>query len=358
MPLATNIRQCKSTGQSIDLFYSDTHENLPVDSVDETLLMVPGLNNVNFAFDDEFVHLLQAKLLSQKNKRLRVIRIDNRDAGKSKHFDHLGQPWLYAISGFAPSSICPTPHYTLTDMAEDAWALLDHLKIETVHLWSHSMGGGITSEMLLLKPNRVASFAPTMTSTFAGDLPGPALRTRLNFLKAPKSDSFEDMLDFKMNWYMENSLPPDAEQHDPKIREYLKAHHSKVINHTAYNRGAFRQVNAIQHTRPREPLLRDFVRNHERSKDLRVFILHGNLDKILPIEHGYRLRDIFAEQPAAADGSKKVQQNSNDGEDEVDANSNAKPKHPMKFHVQKGMGHFLEPRFWNDISDAYVDHVF
>lgn len=351
MPFATNIRQCQSTGQSIDLFYLDTHhhESEQKDSTvvaDETLIMVPGLNNCCYAFDDEYVEKLRSVVREKKNKNLRVIRIDNRDAGKSKTFEHLGQPWLYSISGFVPSRFCPAPHYTLTDMAEDIWALADRLKIQRASLWGHSMGGGIISEMLLLRPDRVVSFSPTMTSTFATDLSSPSLKTRLNFLKAPKSNSFDHMLDFKMDWYFENSLGPDAEVVDSRVRDYLKSHHTKVINHSSYNAGALRQINAIQHTRPRENLLREFAKNHEQAKNIPVFVLHGDQDKIFPVDHGERLADVFS----AGVTSEKV--------GGIDLSKNKKNHHKVKFHLQKGMGHFLEPRFWDEIVESYVDHSF
>lgn len=355
MPIATNVRQCLSTGQSIDIFYDDTHEGKDTSSVTDTLLMIPGLNNVSYAYDDEFVHLLQRKALEKKGRVLRVIRIDNRDAGKSTNFAHLGQPWLFAASGLVPTQLCPAPHYTLTDMGEDAWALLDRLKIGRAHLWAHSMGGGIIIEMLLLHPERVASLTPSMTSTFHTDSAGPDFRTRLNFLKAPKSNSHEDLIEFKHQWYSENSLAPDAKQHDPRIDEYLRNHHTKVVVHSTYTLGALRQATAINHTRPREPLLRDFVAHHELAGTFPVFIIHGTEDKIVPLKNGERLKEIFENLPTKT----KTKTNGENGDNEEEQEKESKaPKHASKFHLQKGMGHFMEPRFWEEISENYIDHVF
>ncbi|HBO4313891.1 alpha/beta fold hydrolase [Pseudomonas aeruginosa] len=63
------------------------------------------------------------------------ILIDNRDSG---------------LSSLSPSA------YSLRDMAKDALALLDELKIEQVHVVGHSMGGQIAQELALLAPDRVS----------------------------------------------------------------------------------------------------------------------------------------------------------------------------------------------------------
>ncbi|HHW2833758.1 TPA: alpha/beta fold hydrolase [Pseudomonas aeruginosa] len=63
------------------------------------------------------------------------ILIDNRDSG---------------LSSLSPSA------YSLRDMAKDALALLDELKIEQVHVVGHSMGGQIAQELALLAPERVS----------------------------------------------------------------------------------------------------------------------------------------------------------------------------------------------------------
>ncbi|HCF2341442.1 alpha/beta hydrolase [Pseudomonas paraeruginosa] len=68
-------------------------------------------------------------------QRFDTILLDNRDSGQS--------------------SLSPS-NYTLRDMAEDALALLDELRIERVHLVGHSMGGQIAQELALMAPARVS----------------------------------------------------------------------------------------------------------------------------------------------------------------------------------------------------------
>jgi pimeloyl-ACP methyl ester carboxylesterase len=75
--------------------------------------------------------LLQVPDFSQ---RYRTIVFDNRGVGRSDK---------------------PTTAYTIHEMADDAAALLDHLKIERAHVVGLSMGGMIAQELVLRHPRRV-----------------------------------------------------------------------------------------------------------------------------------------------------------------------------------------------------------
>lgn len=63
-----------------------------------------------------------------------VIILSNRDCGPSQQVDHA---------------------YTVVDMANDAAALLDYLKIKKAHIVGHSMGGAIAQELVLHHPDKV-----------------------------------------------------------------------------------------------------------------------------------------------------------------------------------------------------------
>ncbi len=66
--------------------------------------------------------------------RHRVVMFDNRGAGASD---------------------CPPPPWTVPDMAADAVAVLDALRIERAHVLGVSMGGMIAQEMAIRWPERV-----------------------------------------------------------------------------------------------------------------------------------------------------------------------------------------------------------
>ena len=100
----------------------------------------------------------------------RVIRFDQRDSGLSTYVDFERQP------------------YTLADLADDAFGLLDALEIEKAHIVGLSQGGGVAYRMALRTPDRVLSLSVIMSSSDmgpkndaftgsppkAGELPRPA----------------------------------------------------------------------------------------------------------------------------------------------------------------------------------------
>ena len=91
-----------------------------------------------------------------------VIRYDNRDTGRStKLREHrITKKELakaYLGRGKAP--------YGLSDLAEDAFGLLDHLGIESTHLAGVSMGGMISQTMAIARPERVLSLTSIMSTT-------------------------------------------------------------------------------------------------------------------------------------------------------------------------------------------------
>lgn len=79
-----------------------------------------------------------------------VIRFDNRDVGMSD--------WITDWS--------EETAYTLDDMAQDAFAVLDAVGVEKAHVVGISMGGSIAQEMAIQRPDRVLTL--TLIATSAG----------------------------------------------------------------------------------------------------------------------------------------------------------------------------------------------
>jgi pimeloyl-ACP methyl ester carboxylesterase len=104
--------------RDVDLYYEEHGSGDP-------LLCIMG-----FATDSTG-WLLQVPDFSQ---HYRTIVFDNRGVGRSDK---------------------PTTPYTIHEMADDAAALLDHLKIERAHVLGVSMGGMIAQELVLRHPARV-----------------------------------------------------------------------------------------------------------------------------------------------------------------------------------------------------------
>ena len=99
-----------------------------------------------------------------------AVTFDNRDAGLS---DGPSGPPPSLEALLAASDGTLTPDYTLSDMAQDAVDLLDHLGQGGAHVVGVSMGGMIGQRMAAEHPKRVYSLTSIMSSSGNPALPGP-----------------------------------------------------------------------------------------------------------------------------------------------------------------------------------------
>ncbi len=101
-----------------------------------------------------------------------VIRLDNRDAGRST-------PAASKAPGLLRRALQKPRRdgYDLADMAADAVAVLDHLGVDRAHLVGMSMGGMIAQTIAARYPARVASLTSIFSTTGAKDVGQPANST-------------------------------------------------------------------------------------------------------------------------------------------------------------------------------------
>ncbi len=91
-----------------------------------------------------------------------VIRYDNRDSGRSTKLNQrVTTPTV--VRAFVGLKVAVA--YTISDLADDAMALLDHLDLRAAHLVGVSMGGMIAQTAAVEHPGRVLSLASIMSST-------------------------------------------------------------------------------------------------------------------------------------------------------------------------------------------------
>ena len=122
---------------------------------DEPLLLVMGLGGPMTWWDPELCRMLA-------RAGFYVVRFDNRDAGRSTVLD--GRvPRSTLVRAFAGARV-RTP-YGLSDLADDAFGLLDHLEIASAHVVGVSMGGMIAQTMAIARPDRVRSLTSMMSTT-------------------------------------------------------------------------------------------------------------------------------------------------------------------------------------------------
>jgi pimeloyl-ACP methyl ester carboxylesterase len=152
----------------------------------EPLLLEMGLGGQLVAWPLDWVNLLV-------EQGFRVIRYDNRDVGLSAKTS--GEPPGFARTlaavlsrRFAKSA------YLLSDMADDAAALLDCLGIEQAHVVGVSMGGMIAQCLAIQHPDKVSSLTSIMSNT--GDRRHgrihPRLLTKAAKVRSKHRDDFVD----------------------------------------------------------------------------------------------------------------------------------------------------------------------
>jgi pimeloyl-ACP methyl ester carboxylesterase len=156
-------------------------------SADPAVLLVHGLGCQLIQWPDSFVAGLVAAGFN-------VLRMDNRDVGRSAKLDALGavdiMALILAFQGGPPAR----PPYTLRTMADDAVGLLDALGLTAAHLVGVSMGGMIAQRIALHHPQRVLSLTSIMSSSGASDLPPPDPPALASITAVPVSQTRADML--------------------------------------------------------------------------------------------------------------------------------------------------------------------
>jgi pimeloyl-ACP methyl ester carboxylesterase len=122
---------------------------------DEAVLLIMGLGGPMNWWDTGFCRQLAAR-------GFYVIRYDNRDTGKSSRMPGRVTRRML-VRAFLGRRV--RPPYTISDLAGDAFGLLDHLGLASAHVVGISMGGMIAQTMAIEHPSRVRSLTSIMSTT-------------------------------------------------------------------------------------------------------------------------------------------------------------------------------------------------
>jgi pimeloyl-ACP methyl ester carboxylesterase len=249
---------------------------------DPALLLVNGLGSQCINFKVEFCEIFA-------DKGFRVIRYDNRDVGLSSHLKD-------------------GPVYTLDDMAEDGFAVLDAVSADTAHIAGWSMGGMIVQAMALKHPERILSMTSVMSSP--GPMPGEPDPEVMAVFNAPPPTTRDEA----------------AERHLAGLRVWGSPACFEVDRITAdglaaYDRswdpeGRARQIAAVFSSPSRVGPL--------GSLKVPTLVIHGDADRLAPLEAG---RATAAAIPGA------------------------------RLEIIEGMGHDYPPQFRHRLVELITTHA-
>jgi pimeloyl-ACP methyl ester carboxylesterase len=209
-----------------------------------------------------------------------VIRFDNRDCGLSTKFDgvnvDLGKIMLAAMMN-QPESIHAEVPYTLSDMANDGWDLLDHLGIERAHIVGASMGGMIVQTMATEHPERTLSLTSIMSMTGEVEYGQSAPEAQLA-LMTPSPTEREA--------YIEASVTTWTVWMSKRYRDVdgIKQRAAESYDRSFYPEGAPRQMGAIVASGSRADAL--------RALKIPTLVIHGLDDTLITPTGGQRTAEL------------------------------------------------------------------
>lgn len=233
------------------------------------LLLIMGLGMQLTAWPEALVQLLL-------DRGFRVIRIDNRDAGLSQGFDHLGVPNLALAAMRYTLHMKVRAPYSLADMAADALGVMDALGLQRAHVCGASLGGMVAQHLAASQPQRVASLTLMMTTAGSRHLPLPALRVRAALLSRPASAAPADVVAHLQRVLRVIGSPDFPADADVQLRQ-LQA----MVNRAWRPAGTARQLAAVLADGDRTPLL--------ASITAPTCVIHGRNDPLVPLAAGIDL---------------------------------------------------------------------
>jgi pimeloyl-ACP methyl ester carboxylesterase len=266
-----------TTNGDVSLYYEEIGA-----TSDPLLLLVNGLGSQCINFKVEFCEMFA-------NEGFRVVRFDNRDVGLSSH-----------LKG--------GPRYSVNDMAEDGFAVLDAVGVDAAHIAGWSMGGMIVQAMALRHPERVLS----MTSVMSAPGPVPAVRDPdvVAAFMAPPATNREEA----------------AQRHLAGLRAWGSPAYFEVARitadaHAAYDRcwdpeGRARQAMAVTSSPSRVEAL--------GSLRVPTLVVHGDADRLVPLEAG---------------------------------RATAEAVRGARLEVVTGMGHDYPPQLWPRMVELIASHA-
>jgi len=271
------------------------------DPADEALLMINGLGSqcINYRVDwcEKFVA-----------QGLFVIRFDNRDVGLSTKFSHV-KPDIGGVMRALAAGERPLTPYTISDIAADALAVLDHAGVSRAHVMGVSMGGMIVQVLAIQHPDRLLSLTSVMSSTGDPDVGQPSEEARRLLFGPPPNDR-ESYIVRHIEGIHTYGSPASFDG------DRLRAFAGEAFDRCFDPAGQARQIMAIMASPQRTEAL--------RSVRVPALVMHGDADRLVDISGGRRTAEAI---PGA------------------------------RFEVLEGMGHDYPPDYWDRWVKLVTEHA-
>jgi pimeloyl-ACP methyl ester carboxylesterase len=248
-------------------------------AADPTLLLVNGLGSQCINYHDDWC----AKFVAAG---FFVVRFDNRDVGLSSSFDSAP----VGTHGEA---------YLIRDMACDAVAVLDAIRVSKAHVMGLSMGGMIVQTLAIEHPDRLLSVTSVMSSTGEPEF-GQSTPRALALLTAPGAIDRESYVHAWIEGLQEWGSPEFADE------ARWRRDAERAFDRSFKPSGSGRQFLGIRASGPRASELPN-VR-------VPMLVMHGDKDTLIDQSGGRRTADLV---PGA------------------------------KFVLIEGMGHDYPPQLWD-----------
>jgi pimeloyl-ACP methyl ester carboxylesterase len=249
---------------------------------DPVLLLVNGLGSQCINFKEAFCERFAAK-------GFRVVRFDNRDVGLSSH-----------LKG--------GPRYTVDDMADDGFAVLDAVGAERAHIAGWSMGGMIVQAMAIKHPERIAS----LTSVMSAPGPIPTMRDDevIAAFTAPPATTREEAAERQLAGLRVWGSPASYDV------ERITADAYAAYDRCHDPEGRARQSKAVAASPSRVEALGRLA--------VPTLVVHGDADRLVPPIAGQATADAI---PGA------------------------------RLEIVEGMGHDYPPEHWDRMVDLIAGHA-
>jgi pimeloyl-ACP methyl ester carboxylesterase len=285
-----------ATNGDVELFYETFG-----DPDKETLLLVSGLGSQCINFD---VALIQRFV----DRGFFVVRYDNRDVGLSSKLDDF-TPRITDVVKAIRSGQTPDVPYRLSDMANDAVAVLDALEVPIAHVVGTSMGGMIVQQLAIDHPQRLRSMTSIMSTTGDPEVGQSSTEVAERFYAPPGTDRASVIANAQA---LERLYTSPGQFNLERCAERAGAAFDRCFS----PRGVARQLTAIIASGSRSEAL--------RSVHVPALVLHGDADTLIDISGGVRTAECI---PGA------------------------------RFVPIAGMGHDLAPVFWDRIVQLISGHA-